>query len=143
MARRGMAGAPGGPRMPVTYEIDREHALIRTRCVGYVTLAEVVDHFRALRDDASRPPRLDVLLDFTGTESVPDSDQLTTVAREIEDLSEKIEWGACAVVASGDLLFGISRMLLALAESQFQGVNVLRSLEDAEHWLASRRAPEV
>ncbi len=37
--------------MPVTYAIDAQERVIRTWCVGRVTLAEVVGHFRELERD--------------------------------------------------------------------------------------------
>ena len=125
--------------MPVTYQIDREFALIRTRCTGGVTFAEVVNHFRELEHDATLPGRLDVLLDLTEMQSVPESDQLTSVAREVEILRLKVEWGSCVIVAGSDLLFGMSRVFHALAEPHFSNSNVVRSLEEAERWLASLR----
>ena len=127
--------------MPVTYEIDREFALIRTRCTGDVTFAEVVSHFRELENHASLPARLDVLLDLTEMQSIPDSDQLTSVAREVEILRQKVDWGSCAIVANRDILFGISRMFHAFAEAHFANLNVFRELAEAELWLASTRSP--
>ncbi len=126
--------------MPVSYQIDRELALIRTRCRGDVGFAEVVDHFRELESDASLPARLDVLLDLTEMQSVPETDQLQSVAREVAHLQEKLEWGACAIVAKSDLLFGMSRVFHAFAEVHFARSSVFRDLEAAERWLASQRS---
>ena len=38
-------------KMPVSYRIDQDNGMIRTRCVGNVTFEEVVDHFRDLEED--------------------------------------------------------------------------------------------
>ena len=57
--------------MPVIYQIDRANGIIRTRCVGPVTIDEVIDHFRQLERDADCPERLDVLLDISEETSVP------------------------------------------------------------------------
>lgn len=127
--------------MPVSYQIDQELALIRTRCTGDVAFTEVVDHFRSLESEASLPRKLDVLLDLTEMQSVPDSGQMDSVAREVGILVAKVEWGSCAIAASGDLLFGMSRVFQALAESHFANLTVVRSLEEAERWLASLRQP--
>ncbi len=142
----GARAAPPGARwsgnrsVPVSYQIDRELALIRTRCRGDVSFAEVVDHFRELQSDPSLPARLDVLLDLTEMQSIPESDQLQSVAREVAHLKGKLEWGACAIVARSDLLFGMSRIFHAFAEAHFARSNVFRDLEAAERWLASRRS---
>ena len=127
--------------MPVTYRFDREFSLIRTMCTGDVTFAEVVSHFRELERDATLPARLDVLLDLTEMRSVPESDQLRSVAREVEHLQQRLEWGSCAIVASSDVLYGMSRILRVYAEAHFVNSNVFRELEEAERWLASHRSP--
>jgi hypothetical protein len=125
--------------MTIVYEIDREWGLIRTRCTGDVTFPEVIQHFRDLQGDDSLPPRLDVLLDLTGMDSIPESNQLDTIAQEVEALKPKIEWGACVVVADRDVLFGMSRVFQAFAQEQFSASNVVRDLDEAERWLASLR----
>jgi hypothetical protein len=125
--------------MPVTYDVDRDLSLIRTRCVGAVRLSDVVAHFRELRNDASLHERVDVLLDLTEVQTNPRSDQLRSAAREVESLGRKIGWGACAIVADRDILFGIARMFHAFAQDQFTHANVLRDREEAERWLASLR----
>jgi SpoIIAA-like len=127
-------------QVPVTYQIDRETALIRTRCTGDVSFTEVVQHFRDLQEDASLPKGLDVLIDLTETRSIPESAQLRSVAREVELLRDKVHWGACAIVASRDVLFGMSRMFHAFAQEHFARSNVFRELEEAERWLASLRS---
>ena len=76
-------------------------------------------------------------------QSVPESDQLRSVAREVEILGQKVEWGSCVIVANRDLLFGMSRVFHAFVESHFANSNVVRDLEEAERWLASHRPPAV
>ena len=141
-AQPGAAGS-GNRSVPISYQIDRELALIRTRCRGDVRFAEVVDHFRELQSDPSLPARLDVLLDLTEMQSIPETDQLQSVAREVAHLKEKLEWGACAIVAGSDLLFGMSRIFHAFAESHFANANVFRDLDKAERWLSSQRSPDA
>jgi hypothetical protein len=126
--------------MPVTYQIDHESGLIRTRCEGDVTFAEVVGHFRELERDADLPARLDVLLDLTEMSSIPESHQLRSVASEVARLRQRLEWGSCAIVASRDVLFGMSRMLQVFVEPNVASAKVFRELDQARRWLASIRA---
>ena len=128
--------------MTVTYQLDREFPLIRTRCTGNVTFAEMVDHFRELERDASLPARLDVLLDLTEMRSIPASDQLKAVSGEIEHLQHRLRWGSCAIVASRDVLFGMSRIFRVFAEAHFANSNVFRELDEAERWLAYLRSSQ-
>ncbi len=129
--------------MPVTYQFDREFPLVRTRCAGDVTFAEVMSHFRELERDASLPARLDVLLDLTEMRSIPESDQLRSVASEVEHLQQRVKWGSCAIVASSDVLFGMSRIFRVFAQAHFANSNVFREIDQAERWLASLRSPDA
>ena len=82
------------------------------------------------------PPRLDVLLDLTKMTSLPESGQIRLVADTLSGLREKTSWGACAVVAKQDVLFGMSRMFGVYAEPVFTRVHVFRERDEAKRWLA-------
>ena len=129
--------------MPVTYQINREARFIETYCTGVVTFDEVMGHFEQLEAEAALPERLDVLLDLEGVTTLPESGQLLEVARAVDRLKAKLEWGACAIVASHDALFGMSRMFEAFVEGSFARIAVFRKREDAKGWLACCRAPSA
>jgi hypothetical protein len=105
-----------------------------------VTFDEVSQHFRAVEGESRLPDPLDVLLDLSGLSSVPDAQQIQLIAAEIWRLFAKVRWGLCAIVATRDLVFGVSRMLEARAEESFQAIQVFRDPAAAEAWLASERA---
>ncbi len=125
--------------MPVIYEIDKGSGLVRTSCVGEVTVREVLDHFRILERDSHRPAALDVLLDLTLLSSTPRPEQLRAVSEEIGRLDPSLQFRACAMVAPRDVVFGLSRMFETFAASRFQATRVCRSRTEAEEWLVSRR----
>jgi hypothetical protein len=125
--------------MPVTYQIDTASGIIRTRCVGAVTLEEVLNHFRDLIRDPDCPRRLDVLLDLSEETSLPESEEIRIVAYEISRVRERVKFGTCAVVACSDALYGMIRMLQVFTEELFDETWVFRSLPEAEAWLAERR----
>jgi hypothetical protein len=127
--------------MSVTYRINRELGFIETHCTGEVTFDEVLCHFQQLEAEPSLPGRLDVLLDLDGTTTLPESGQLLEVTRAVDRLKAKVQWGACAIVASRDALFGMSRMFEVFAEGLFVRISVFREREDAERWLAGTRSP--
>lgn len=127
--------------MPVTYQINRETAFIETRCTGEVTLDEVLDHFRQIEAEPALARRLDVVLDLDKTTSLPESAQLMEVTRAVERLREKVEWGACAIVASRDALYGMSRIFEVFAEKQFNRISVFRDRKEANRWIAANRSP--
>jgi hypothetical protein len=127
--------------MPVSYRIDQGNGIIRTRCGGNVTFEEVVDHFRVLEQDPNCPNRLDVLLDLTEMTSIPSSDQLQAVSRVIGGIEETVRFDTCAIAASSDVVFGMSRVFEVLARKRFRTTCVFRSVDEAEAWLLSRRSP--
>jgi hypothetical protein len=126
--------------MPVSYLLNPESCVIETRCHGDVTFEEVMRHFRELGEDPSLPERLDVLLDLDELATVPESAQLQEVAQAVGRLQPKVRFGACAIVASRDVLFGMSRMFEVFAEEVFVRTHVFRKRTDAEHWLAQQRS---
>jgi hypothetical protein len=125
--------------MPVTYAIDTREKIIRTQCIGMVTLAEVVDHFRTLESDPDCVGRLDVLLDLSEMKNVPNARQIQSVPYQIARIREKVRFEACAVVATTDPLFGMLRMFEVVAERVFRVIHVFRSRPEAETWLVSEK----
>jgi hypothetical protein len=124
-----------GGSVPVTYEIDSERRLVRTRCAGAVTFAEVLAHFDELERDPARPEQLDVILDLTGSATLPESDQLRAVAARVGEVRLP-RFERVAIVADRDSMFGMARMFEVFAEAHFGASRVFRQAEEAERWLA-------
>ena len=125
--------------MPVTYTIDKPLKLIRTRCAGDVKLEEVLEHFQVLARDPDCPKRLDVLLDLRDMTSLPGIDELRDVARTIAGVRDMVAFGACAIVATRDPLFGMTRMFEVFAEDYFVASRVFRDVREAWTWLHEAR----
>ena len=121
--------------MPISYSTDPDFGFVHTKCAGEVTLQEVLGHFGVLGAYPTLPARVNVLLDMAEMESLPESRQLLTVVNEIRRLSSRVEWRACAIVATSDALFGMSRMFEVFAEQQFARTRVFRDLSMARNWL--------
>ena len=126
--------------MPVFYEIQKEDNLIRTRCVGQVTLHEVLEHFRDLEQDADCPPYLDVMLDLTGTQTVPTSAELRSVSDQIRRVRGTVEFGICAIVTGSDAVYGSAMVFEVIAARNFRVTKVFQDRADAENWLAWQRS---
>ena len=121
--------------MPVTYQIDKTKNIIHTRCIGPVTIEEVIDHFRVLERDPNCPNHVDVLLDLSEQTSIPTNENLRDVTREIGRIRNNVQFGACAIVACSDALFGMLRMLEVFTEEYFGQSHVFRTTSEAEAWL--------
>jgi len=124
--------------MPVVYQIDKRNGIIRTQCLGPVTLEEVLNHFRVLERDPDCPNRLDVLLDLSETTSVPEKANLRDVTEEIRRIRHCLHFGTCAIVACTDALFGMLRMFEVFAEQYFLETCVFRTTSEAEEWLFTK-----
>lgn len=113
--------------------------LIRTTCHSPLTFADVIDHFRTLKDDPACSGHLDVLLDVSEADSLPATTQLGAVATELAVVRAKVQFGNCAVVATRNAMFGMMRMFEVLAARYFDAIQVFRSSAEAEAWLAAQR----
>ena len=122
--------------MPITYEIDRVRALVRTTCVGFVTFDEVMAHFAALEADPDRGGELNVLLDVSGLTSTPEISQLREAAARISPERSALRYRACAIVASDDpALVGMGKLFTLFARERFRASTVVRTIHEAEQWL--------
>jgi hypothetical protein len=124
--------------MPVTYQIDQANGIIRTKCTGPVTIEEVVEHFRVLERDPDCPDRVDVLLDLSEQTSIPTKQNLQEVTGQIRRIRGRVQFGACAIVACTDALYGMLRMFEVFADRYFRESSVFRTASEAEAWLASQ-----
>jgi hypothetical protein len=126
--------------MPITHQIDRKAAFIRTTCSGPVSIREVLDHFRTLGTDPLCPPELDVFLDLREVTSLPTSDQILEVSAAIAGLAPKVRFRACAIITDRDALFGMSRVFSVFADDYFKAIRVFRSADDGKRWLEGQIA---
>jgi len=126
--------------MSVTYSIDADQKIIRTRCVGKVTYQEVTDHLRTLACDSECPDRLDVLLDVREMSSLPEGTELWAFGHELSKLREKVKFEICAIVAPSDALFGMMRAFEVISQDYFHAICVFRVASAAEEWLETQRS---
>jgi hypothetical protein len=126
--------------VPITYQIDSDKKLIRTKAVGQLTAQEVINHFWTLARDARYPECPDVFLDLSEVDSLPKTHQLSIVVGEMKRIGAKLRFGTCAILTSRDALFGMMRMFEALAEEFFRETRTFRNATEAEAWLASRQS---
>ena len=92
---------------PISSSVDAKEKLIRTKCIGKVTLDEVLAHFREMERDSNSPSRLDVFLDLTETTSLPAGFQIAAVADQIKKIRATVRFNACGIVAERDALYGM------------------------------------
>jgi hypothetical protein len=128
--------------VPVTYQIDVARKLIHTICSRPLTFTQVIDHFRTLGEDPACTGHLDVLLDVSEVDTLPDSRQLGPVVAELGAVRAKVEFGMFAIIATHDAMFGMMRMFEVLVGRYFRAVRVFRGAAEAQAWLVSQKTAE-
>ena len=123
--------------MPVTYRIDLERRRIMTRCTGDTSLAEVLAHFDELERDPAVPPGADVRLDLTRITSLPNVGQIRSAADRAGSAARTVTFGAIAIVANTEDLFGVARLFEMFTRRIFTRSRVFATLEEADAWLES------
>jgi hypothetical protein len=132
--------------MPIAYRIDHEKKIVLAR--GYGAFTDV-DVFGYQREVWSRPEvaGYDELVDMTDVTSVvaPSTDRIA----ELAAMSAGMDWHSSpsrfAIVAPGDLAFGLGRMLQSFREAQegsTKRVGVFRTLQEALAFLTLEQAPK-
>jgi hypothetical protein len=126
--------------MPVTYVIDAGKKVIRTTCSNPLTFEDVIGHFRTLKVDPACIGHLDVLLDVSEADALPESRQFGAMSAELDGLRKKVQFGICSIVATRDAMFGMMRMFEIATAQYFRETRVFRDFAAAEAWLASQQA---
>jgi hypothetical protein len=104
--------------------------------VGEVSVEQIIS---AQEEFYSKAPMLFLLVDFTQADlSVLTSNDLRTILSEAEKNGHVRKGGKTAVVASGDLAFGMARMYAIMSEIQDLSFSVkaFRSHDEALMWLS-------
>ena len=121
--------------MPIKYVIDDSMRLVYATAVGPVTMAELVDHLRALSADPRYLRPMKKLVDYRAGHviamSVEETKRLTEFKLELGDV---FRGERCAFLVSDDLDFGLSRVHGAYADPVLES-SVFRDVSSALAWL--------
>jgi hypothetical protein len=122
--------------MPIRMVIERDIGLIRTTASGRVTGADLVEYYRRLRAHPDFKSDLNEIFDTGQVESV---DITAEDVRHLSGMTEAFTKRGVpvrvAIVAPGDLEFGMSRMYELLQVQSINLLKVFRDRETAEGWL--------
>jgi hypothetical protein len=127
--------------MPIMYDIDPDHALVRTTLTGFVTFAEVMAHFTSLENDPRRSGTMNVLIDIRGLTSVPETGQLRRAANRIDPERSALQYGVLAIVASDPAAVGTGKLFAVFARERFRATTIVPTIEEAERWLRDQDQP--
>ena len=128
--------------MPIAYTIDRERGLVRTRCWGVLTDAELLEHKRQLAGDPHFSPAMPQLSDVREVEQLAvTTDGVRMMVAHDTANAERLDGHRMALVVASDEVFGMARMYSQRSPNGPHGVGVFRSMTEAEAWLASGHRP--
>ncbi len=79
-----------------------------------------------------------LIIDVRRSKEAPPNQALSHLARAIQALSSSLQ--GCAIVSADDLNYGLSRIIVSLADNSDLKIMPFRSFEQASHWLSSTKA---
>lgn len=121
--------------MPITTSIDNDRQLTIHTVTGEASFEEGMATFRQFWEGR---PTMNVLWDFRKADLARVSSKETEAMMDyIKHYSEKRSGGKTALVVSGDLEYGLSRMAQTLAEIKSLSIQIeiFRSFKEAIQWL--------
>ena len=119
--------------MPVTYRID--NGIANMTFDGDCPPDDVIQTFGRVLDDPACPRRFSLLVDVSASSSLPvrATEDIVRVAEALGPHKDRVV--RCAVLAAGDLHFGLSRMGAVYSEAGGVMTNVFRERDAALAWL--------
>lgn len=122
--------------MPIAHRFDPALRTLFVDFSGEINEAELVDAARKLAADPSIPPGRRELVDLSGIEATDvTAAALRRVAHIYAETDVRPEESRVAIVAPGDLYYGLSRMYEAFREPSPLEIRVFRDLPEARAWL--------
>src|SRR5262245_48977314 len=121
--------------MPMHYRYDESMRRLFTRCYGTLCLEDVIAHFRELTTLSRLQPKSDVLLDLMFLTGMPPTASIDQAARVLEELSDFLQFGRCAVVAPDGVPREVANRFQAVSWPLFGGIRIFATSGDAAKWL--------
>ena len=119
-------------------KIDKGRKLAQIKARGRVNVHELKDIFLEIVEHEDWQAGFNMLCDYSNIEnfdvSTKDIDDITEWQVSIDEL---IGDGRCAVIASKDSVYGMSRMWEILSSERSQQICVFRQMNDAITWLGN------
>lgn len=126
--------------MPIRLVIDKAAGLIRTTATGRVAGDDLLGYYRALRAHPDFRSNLNEIFDASDVEAVDvTADDVRRLSATTEEFTRRGVPVRVAIVARGDLAFGLSRMYEMLQVQSLNTVRVFRDRASAEAWIFAPR----
>lgn len=120
--------------MPVTYSLSE--GILCAELSSYYSNAEIIDCLEEALDDEGFKPGMNILIDATRSARARTTDEVLELVNWIRTKRDRLGM-RCAIVASTDVHYGMSRMLAYYVDSHGVSVEVFRNMEDGVHWVSA------
>jgi hypothetical protein len=122
--------------MPIRTMIDKGSNLIRTTASGRVTGRDLVDYYHRLRAHPDFRGSLNEIFDATQVDTIDlTADDVRRLSSVTEEFTRRGVPVKVAIIAPGDLEFGMSRMYEMLQSQSINVLKVFRERAAAEAWI--------
>jgi hypothetical protein len=121
--------------MGLSYSYDDD--MLRIVGEGHYSAGELKDLLLAAISDPRTTPGMPTLMDIRASEATRTTDELVSVVDFFGSKKDPRVPLRCAVVATTDLRYGLSRMASAYVERYGVDLRVFRDVDSAELWLKS------
>ena len=118
--------------MGLSYTIDLEHGVVRTRGWGVITSQEIRDDTSRKLADPRFDPRFRSLFDMTEASNLEISPSALAQVAATPVYDDGVRR---AIVASADAVYGMARMYASFVSRAGQEVRVFRRRDIAEAWI--------
>jgi hypothetical protein len=125
--------------MPITARVEQTSKRLHSRASGILTYEDVRYHLQETRGLVA--PGYPDLFDARGVETDMTVAQIQSLVSISGEMFKRGALGATAIVVTGHVLFGMTRMYERLNADDISPVHVFLDLPPAEAWLAQQRIP--
>ena len=125
--------------MPITARVEQTSKRLYSNASGVLRYEDVRHHLEETR--RLEAPGYPDLFDARGVETDMTVSQIQSLASISGEMFKRGELGATAIVVTGHVLFGMTRMYERLNADFISPIHVFLDLPPAEAWLAAQRIP--
>lgn len=126
--------------MTISYRIDKADRLITATALGDVSFQDYRGMLAVLIEDPDFDPTFDRLWDMRRGHPTLSGDEVRGVAKVVAKL---VGGKRSAIVAPGDVAYGLSRMYSVFLEDAGIEVQPFRTIDEATAWLETPTVPAL
>lgn len=126
--------------MGISYRIDKANQLVTATALGDVFFQDYRAMLAVMVEDPDFDPEFDRLWDMRQGDPMLSGDEVRGVAKVVANV---VGGRRAAIVAPGDVAYGLSRMYSVFLEDAGIDVQAFRTLDEATTWLQTPAAPPL